>query len=287
MRLAFSSLLAAAIVVPACVDAATSPRVHMAALQVSSNWAGYVATARTAKAKLAFTSVQGSWRVPHARCTAAGGTSAAFWVGIGGFGVRSPSLQQLGVSTDCAPGSGTPRDLAWTEIVPAPAIYAHFTVKPGDLITASVAMQGRKVILTMRNVTRKTRFARTFVVKHALDTSSAEWIAEAPSLCRTSASCTVLPLTNFGTVRFSGAAATAAGHSGGIADPAWLTTPLALVTSNGFADYVDSNPAGALPRPLSAARNAFAVGYRSSLSVANSPVPASPFEGAPLPPWYH
>jgi hypothetical protein len=259
----------------------------MAPLQVSSNWAGYVATARTPKANVSFTSVRGSWRVPRARCTAAGGTSAAFWVGIGGFGVRSPSLQQLGVSADCAPGGGAPRDLAWTEIVPAPASYAHFSVKPGDLITATVEMHGRQVSLTMRNVTRKTQFTRTVVVKHALDTSSAEWIAEAPSLCRTSASCTVLPLTNFGTVRFSEATATEGGHSGAIADPAWLTTPLALVTSNGFADYVDSNPAGALPRPLSRARNAFAVGYRTSLSVARSPVPASPFEGAPLPPWYH
>src|SRR5579884_3834251 len=258
----------------------------MAPLQVSSNWAGYVASAPEGKPQITFTAASGTWTVPKAACTSAGGTSAAFWIGIGGFSATSPSLQQLGSSVDCNQ-TGAPMYLAWTEIVPAPAKYVRFVVRPGDTLRATVAIKGRRVTLGLQNVTRRTRFAKTFTVTHELDLSSAEWIAEAPSLCRTTQSCTVVPLTNFGTVRFTGATATGDGHTGAIADPRWLTTPLALVASNGFADYVDSNPAGALPRPLASGGRAFSVGYRATLSVGGQPVPSSPLQGAPLPPWYH
>ena len=53
------------------------------------------------------------------------------------------------------------------------------------------------------------------------DTSSAEWIAEAPSQCDSTSSCTPLPLADFGTVQFTGASATANGHTGSIDDSNW------------------------------------------------------------------
>jgi hypothetical protein len=55
--------------------------------------------------------------------------------------------------------------------------------------------------------------------------SSAEWIAEAPSMC--AGSCRVLPLTNFGTVHFSGSSA----NGNAINDSAWSFDPLTMVTN--------------------------------------------------------
>jgi hypothetical protein len=52
------------------------------------------------------------------------------------------------------------------------------------------------------------------------DTSSAEWIAEAPS-AETQGGLQVLPLANFREVTFTNASATAAGHTGSISDAAW------------------------------------------------------------------
>ena len=49
----------------------------------------------------------------------------------------------------------------------------------------------------------------------------------APSACSSFGACRALPLTNFGTVAFSSATATAAGHAGTISDPAWAATILA------------------------------------------------------------
>jgi hypothetical protein len=65
--------------------------------------------------------------------------------------------------------------------------------------------------------------------------SSAEWIAEAPSMC--AKSCRELPLTNFGTVNFSGAST----NGGAINDPAWSFDPLTMVTGNGTVKAAPSS----------------------------------------------
>jgi hypothetical protein len=56
------------------------------------------------------------------------------------------------------------------------------------------------------------------------DTSSAEWIAEAPAAGSPGGSLQILPLADFGKVTFTGTSATADGHSGPIGDPAWAAT---------------------------------------------------------------
>src|SRR5436305_1641220 len=71
-----------------------------APISVSSNWGGYVVTRRNGGG---FRRASGTWTMPRIRCVAGQGSSAAFWVGIGGFGATSPSLQQLGASADCSP----------------------------------------------------------------------------------------------------------------------------------------------------------------------------------------
>lgn len=284
-RLALCALVALLLVAVAAVEA--SARSAVAQLHVSTNWAGYAVTAPSGK-KLSFGRVTGTWRVPRVRCSAGAGSSVAVWVGIGGYKTHSPSLQQLGISADCSP-AGRISYYAWTEIVPAPAKYVRLTVRPGDRTTASVLQSGRKVTLQLRNLTRRTNYSTTVVSKVATDTSSAEWVVEAPSLCRSADTCQVVPLTRFGTVGFTGAQATANGRSGPILSSSWQTVPLALVSSDG-ADVLystDSNPSGAVPGTIGSGGSAFSVAYRARLLPPTSYRFGYPLAGAPLPPWLH
>jgi Peptidase A4 family len=103
----------------------------------------------------------------------------------------------------------------------------------------------------------------------APDTSSAEWIAEAPA-ASTPGGETILPLTDFGTVSFTSATATASGgHAGAIADPAWSATRIVLRSSSRgggpgpfgpFSEAVRS--AAAIPTTLLAGGAAFEVTWR-------------------------
>ena len=168
---------------------------------------------------------------PTANCgSASAGTStaSAFWVGLGGNSETSNALEQIGTEVDCS-AAGQPRYLAWYELVPALSKPIKLVVTPGDRINASVTVAGTQVTVGMRNLTRKTTFSRVLHMA-APDTTSAEWIAEAPSACTTSGTnCRQAPLTNFGTVRFSQSSLTDSnGHTGTISDPAWSPTALTL-----------------------------------------------------------
>lgn len=256
----------------------------LAALQLSSSWSGYVAsTPPRAATPLKFTQATGSWRVPRVTCKKRG-TSAAFWVGIGGSTPAAPALEQLGTSADCEP-DGKPLYRAWTEIVPDPGTFISLKVHPGDLVTAAVVIDGQTVTMSLANRTTGKRYSTSIAVQQPIDTSSAEWIAEAPSLCRTQSACDVVPLSNFNTVAFDNIATTANGHMGVLTDRAWLLTPIALVSSNGATHYTaKSNPAGAVPNPISRTGRAFSVGYRTLLA---RDVPPAPLPGAPLPNFVH
>jgi hypothetical protein len=97
------------------------------------------------------------------------------------------------------------------------------------------------------------------------DASSAEWIAEAPSACDGSGSCQPLPLSDFGTVQFSSATATAGGHTGTISDPTWSAQAVAL-GSSGASDVSygsGSGSAGANPTSLSSDGASFSVAYQA------------------------
>src|SRR5207253_605331 len=96
------------------------------------------------------------------------------------------------------------------------------------------------VTLTLRNATRGTRYSTRATVGHALDTSSAEWIAEAPALCRTASQCQVVPLSDFGQVQFTNISAGIGRHVGRLLDPFWTTTPVILATSTGASNYVST-----------------------------------------------
>ena len=136
------------------------------------------------------------------------------------------------------------------------AVPIALKVFPGNVIAASVSVTGTTVQLQVRNLTRKTRFSKSLRAA-ALDVSSAEWVAEAPSACDQRGRCTVLPLTDFGTVPFANASATANGHTGSIVDDGWTATPLELVPN--ARRFVTATA----PSALSADGTVFSVTFRT------------------------
>jgi hypothetical protein len=155
----------------------------------SSNWSGYAATGGK------FTSVSASWVQPAVSCSGSS-TWSSFWVGIDGDG--SNSVEQTGSEADCSGGS--PVYSSWYEMYPAYPVNFSGTVRPGDHFTATVTTNGSgSFTLTLADSTEGwSRSVKKSLGSAAL--ASAEVIAEAPS-----SSSGVLPLSDFGTVDFTGA----------------------------------------------------------------------------------
>src|SRR5581483_1967611 len=147
---------------------------------VSQNWAGYVAGGTQ------FSSVSGSWVQPSARC-GSGQTYSAFWVGLGGSGDQSSALEQTGTQADCG-ADGSTDYYAWYELVPAAPVKLDLSIHPGDKIDAKVSVSGTNITVSMTDQTTGQSTTKSLQMDNP-DTSSAEWIAEAPSACDGSGSC--------------------------------------------------------------------------------------------------
>jgi Peptidase A4 family len=255
------------------VSAGSAGAATSTAEQVSSNWAGYVVGGSNSNTQ--FSNVSGSWVQPASKCTS-GQDYAAFWVGIGGDDGQSSSsgqsslgdgnstsLEQIGTQGDCT-GNGTTY-YAWYELVPAAPVQLNLAIHPGDHISASVGVNGSNIAFSLTDKTTGQSFTKTIQASNP-DTSSAEWVAEAPSQCDGSGNCTPLALSDFGTVDFTNATATANGHTGTISDPNWTAQPIAL-GSGGTYDigYGSSqNTAGASPSSLSSDGSSFSVTWQQS-----------------------
>ncbi len=207
----------------ALIGAAATPA--FATTAVSSNWAGYVAAPSRAVGSH-FSSVSGSWVQPSATCVKGTESYSAVWVGLGGASEGSKALEQVGTDADCS-RSGRPVYSSWFELLPAEAVDVRMTVHPGDRITASATVRVHDATLRLRDLTTGARFTITRRTPH-IDVSSADWIVEAPSVCLGPGPCRTFALTDFGDVAFSSASATAAAHTGPIADPDWSATALEL-----------------------------------------------------------
>jgi hypothetical protein len=223
----------------------------------STNWAGYAAHGSS------FRSVQGSWIEPGATCLQGLRSYSSYWVGIGGYSESSRALEQIGTEVDCN-AAGKVTSSAWYELVPAPSIPLHVTVNPGDVMEASVTVNGNAVTVSLYDVTRRRGFRKT-VRTSSLDVTSAEWIVEAPSECISASSCQTLPLANFGSATFSSASATSATrHTGAISSPLWQSTKIDLrPQSRRFIVNSGSGPVlgVATPSALQAGSTGFTVGY--------------------------
>jgi hypothetical protein len=204
---------------PAGAPSVTNP-------SISLNWAGYAISGGSGVVRH-FKHVSGSWIAPAVTCTPGSTTYSAFWVGLGGLSQHSTGLEQTGTEADCD-ANGVAHYSAWYELVPAGPVALKLAIAAGDTVSAAVSVHGTRVTIRLVDDT-----SGASIVKHLRlarpDTTSAEWIAEAPSTCDPSRSCTALPLTDFGTVDFSNAAArTARGVAGTISDSSWLAQAIAL-----------------------------------------------------------
>jgi hypothetical protein len=254
----------------------------------SANWAGYAAHGENAH----FQRASGIWRIPKLACRRGRRSYSAVWVGIGGYSLSATALEQTGTETDCRP-DGSTVTAAWFEVVPAPSRNVKLDVRPGDLVAAAVTVSGHDVTLTLRDLTTHSHFTKSVVVSDA-DTSSAEWIVEAPSNCsRSGLSCQTLPLADFGTLRFTHATVqTRQGRTGAIAGSRWNTTAILLRTRGDARPAAASARAQAAPSALGAADEAFSVVYSPLTAAAASSVrspsstaspPTSPAPGIATP----
>jgi hypothetical protein len=273
-RLLVAAAAALGLTLVASASAASIPS------DVDANWSGYVVQApadQTTGVPGTFATVSGTWVQPKANCSTApagASTSSAFWVGLGGDLPSSQGLEQVGTEVDCT-ALGQAKYVAWYELVPALSKGIKLVVSAGDRINGSVSVAGRQVTVTLRNLTRGTSFSKVLPMASP-DTTSAEWIAEAPSACdSTVARCRQVSLTNFGTVRFSQASATdSTGHIGAITDPTWSPTALTLqsdINGQGFGRFRSMfTPDVASPGGLTAAGTAFTVKWSTETTSSSN-----------------
>jgi hypothetical protein len=233
--------------------------------EVSGNWSGYVVQSANGQS---FSNVSGSWTQPSVSSSTPG--YSAFWTGLGGAGQQSQSLEQVGTAADTSGGQTT--YYAWYELVPAGEQRLNLAVHPGDQMTGSVTVDGTHVTVSLTNRSTGHSVTETLTMSDP-DTSSAEWIAEAPSAQSPSGDLQTLPLANFGQVVFTNTSATAGGHTGSINDPDWTVQRVDLQPSGaieGFGAGGRFGPAG-LEQSSSAGASASAVsGDGSSFSVSYS-----------------
>ena len=76
---------------------------------------------------------------------------------------------ELGTEGDCNP-NGKATYSAWYEFVPAGPVTIRLAVRPGDRMTGAVLVTGPKVTVTLKNLTTRTAFSRTFASVAPLDT---------------------------------------------------------------------------------------------------------------------
>jgi len=172
----------------------------------STNWSGYAGTTGT------YTSVSASWTQPAGKCSR-GDQYAAFWVGLDGY--NSNSVEQTGSDVDCI--GRTAHYYAWYEMYPNPSVTYSNTVRAGDHFNASVTYEGNNSYSLFIADTTQGWSHTTVQSLSGAPRSSAEVIVEAPC-CTFSGG--ILPLTDFGTMSFTGSDAngSAIGNAGGVTE---------------------------------------------------------------------
>ena len=179
----------------------TQPGTPAAVLSHSSNWSGYAATGGV------FTAVTGSWIVPTVSSTSVG--ADATWVGVGGLTGRD--LLQAGTQAMVS-ADGTVEYSAWTEMLPQTSHTVPLAVRAGDAVTVTLTQKsGNTWAITIKNDTTNENYSVT--VQYSSSNSSAEWVQEAPSAGRG-----VVPLDQFGTLRFTAGSAVEDGKSQTLAE---------------------------------------------------------------------
>jgi hypothetical protein len=219
-RIVLVTALAAFALFPAAASAgerdwgshgAPAPR-HKFGRGTSTNWSGYAVTGTGA------THVIGSWTQPRATCSVGESSWSSPWVGIDGY--NSNTVEQIGTDTDCS--GGKPSYYAWYEMYPKRLVLINIPVRAGDSFTGEVTYASSKFVLKLTNRTTGNVFQTTQSGKN-VKRNSVEWVMEGPSSGL---------LTNFGTVGFTGTAATIGGKTGSLATLG-NRQPITMVTQSG------------------------------------------------------
>ena len=265
----------------ATASSASAVKVH-AQGEVSSNWSGYVVRSKHGQN---FSSVSGSWVQPKVSANSSNSqSSSAFWIGLGGSSNQSQALEQVGTEADVTNGQTVYH--AWYELVPAAQVPLDMTIHPGDHISANVAVNGNSVTVSLSDDTTGQSQTKDLQMSNP-DTSSAEWIAEAPA-ADTGSGFSIVPLADFGKVTFTGATATSAGHTGTIADSNWSVARVNLGSGNVgvsgpvYTDYAAGPSAGATSGKVGGDGDSFTVSYSATGETAQS----SGGDGSQVPGYY-
>lgn len=149
-------------------------------------------------------------------------------------------------------------------------------------MSGKVTVSGITVTISLSDQTTGQSVTKSLQMSHP-DTSSAEWIAEAPSTTSQPGVYQTLPLADFGKVTFTGASATSDGHTGSISDPNWSVQQVQLSTTGTVGDPaargsftpaglagVSRSSSGASTSNVSSDGSSFSVSYTSSTSSAQS-----------------
>jgi Peptidase A4 family len=194
--------------------------------EVSENWAGYAVTGKK------FARVSGTWREPTVKASSSSSEAySAVWVGLGGYKTSSSSLEQIGTAADYVGGHA--EYYAWYELLPSAQVRLNIAIRPGDEISARVSVTGTSVTVSLSDRTTGHSVVKTLHMSQP-DTSSAEWIVEAPATETFGGNYQVLPLADFAKVAFSKATATAGRYVGGISGSQWTPTRIQLRTQSTF-----------------------------------------------------
>jgi hypothetical protein len=178
----------------------SAPRIAMPnESSYSTNWSGYAAATNMSKPKnKSVKAVEGTWIVPSVSATMIDAYSA-IWVGIDGF--TSQTVEQIGTEQNWIGGEA--EYYAWYEMYPNSSYQlSNFPVSPGDTITAKVSYVSKNTFqLEIHNITENvyTIIPKSLTKSSTAQRSSAEWIVEAPATLNSG----ILPLANFGIVKFS------------------------------------------------------------------------------------
>lgn len=250
----------------------------LAGSTTSVNWSGYAAH----RPGVHFRSVTGEWLVPTATCAAGSSTYSSIWIGLGGYSASSNALEQAGTEIDCS-SAGRAKYFAWYELIPAVPASIQLGVRPGDLIRGTVTAAGGRVTVVLADLTDGRTFRRSFHPSQ-IDTTSAEWILEAPSGCTNSGRCFTLPLADFRHASLFGARAVTSGGRTGTIKSRWWNSTMITLTSQGSRFVADTanQSAQAIPSALTAGGSAFTVTYHAPAEPLASPGPFFGVRASPL-----
>ena len=229
-------------------------------LDESSNWSGYDAVAPSGS----FTDVAATWVIPSV-AGSPDSTYSSYWVGFDG--VSDSTVEQCGVSAQVS-ASGAASYNAWYEFAPAAEVEVSLAVHAGDTIYADATYEGLvsgkyDYDFYIDDETTGLSFDKVETTKKNDSRSSAEWIAEAPSLGNS-----VTDLADFHSVTFTGAVATLNG------------TPEVIGALNPEEnEMVQTNGVVALPTSIASTDTAFNVIYEPTALFWNNTNAYGPSDG--------